>query len=70
MPKTIRGIFIKCEKSVKKIIDKMHDEEKDIIAKPIDECCCIINPHKYKKVIETIEKLQNQFFVEPTDSEK
>ena len=70
MPKSVNGIFIKCEKSVKKIIDKMNEEEKDIIIKDIDECCCIVNSSKYKEVLKKIEQLQNQFLVEPTELEK
>ena len=70
MPKSVNGIFIKCEKSVKKIIDKMNETEKNIIIKDIDECCCIVNSDKYKKVLETIEELQNQFLVEPTEFDK
>ena len=70
MPNIVIGIFIRCEKSVKKIIEKMHEEKKDIIKKDIDEYCCIIDPSKYRIVLEKIEKLQNQFLVEPTEFEK
>ena len=70
MPKTIHGVFIQCEKSIKKIIDKMNKEEKDIILKDIDDCRCILNPRKYKRVLGRIEEIQNKFLVEPTEFEK
>ena len=67
MPKTYEGVFIRCEKSIKKIIDKMHaeSEKKDIIEKDIDDCCCILNIKYYKRVLERIEEIQNKFLLEP-----
>ena len=47
----------------------MHEEEKDIIVKDIDDCCCILNPKKYKKVLEKIDETQNQFLLEPAEFE-
>ena len=67
MPKIQKGVFIKCEKSIKIIIEKMDNEEKDIIAKDIDDTCCILNLKKYKKVLETIEKYQSKHLIEPTE---
>ena len=68
MPKKSVGIFIKCEKSIKKVIDRMNKTDRIIITN-IDDYCCIIYPSKYKIVLEKIEKLQNQFLIEPTDYE-
>ena len=68
MPKKKYGIFIKCEKSIKKVIEKMNKEER-IIMEDIDDYSCIINPLKIRSVLERIEYLQNQFLVEPTDIE-
>ena len=68
MPKRNGGIFFKCEKSIKKFIDKMNKDE-HIILKDIDENCCIISRSKIQSVLEKIELLQNQFLVEPTDLE-
>ena len=68
MPKRNGGIFFKCEKSIKKVIEKMNKDDR-IILKDIDENCCIIARSKIQSVLEKIELLQNQFLVEPTDLE-
>ena len=70
MPKKTKGYFIRCEKSIKKIIEKMDKEEKNIIERDIDECTCIIKYDKMKRVLEKIEEFQTQFLVEPNDFEK
>ena len=67
MPKMIKGVFIRCEKSIKKVIDKMNDEEKDIILLTLDDNCCILNQKKYKYVLEKIDKIQSQYLIEPTE---
>ena len=65
MPKSIRGMYIKCERSIKKIIDKMNEEDKNIIAKDIDEFSCIVYKEKFPEVLKRIEYYQNKFNEEP-----
>ena len=65
MPKSVQGIFIRTERSLKKLIEVMDSKYKKgtIILFDIDEYSCIINPDKeiFKKVKEEIEKCQSKY---------
>ena len=64
MPKTVKGIYIKTERSLKKLIEIMNSKSKtQIILKDIDEYSCIINGEGdiYKKVMEEIDNCQKKY---------
>ncbi len=65
MPKTVIGVYIKTERSIKKLIEVLDARSRDqrIIIKDIDEYSCIISKDRevVKKVTEEIEKCQNKY---------
>ena len=65
MPKHVDGIYIKTERSIKKLIEFMQSKNPNekIIIFDIDDCSCIINSDKniYKKVMDEIDNCQNKY---------
>ncbi len=73
MPKTIIGIYIKAEKSIKKLIEVLSSKSPvPIIIKDIDEYSCIISANReiFNRVNNEIEKVQNKFLFDDQHFEK
>lgn len=71
MPKKCYGVYIRTERSLKKIIDMMNAKyNNELIIKNIDEFSCIINKERVKEVMEKIERYQNDFLYDDILKEK